>query len=143
MSNEVSVRTSLQISNSPLIYQSQPTTFQADQTGKNGPTPGAILVAVTGTDVDLSQLTTPGFCWMMNLDSTNFVEYGIHDVSTGTFYPLGELLPGEIAILRLSRWLGGEYAEPGMGTAGSLTGSKLCFRADTAACRVRVEAFEK
>jgi hypothetical protein len=151
MSNEATVRTSLQIRKANtdgdmvlVDYQGRPTDFRCDVTGSKGPTPGAITASILGTVVDFSQLTVPGLCRIMNEDPTNFVEYGINENTTGKFYPLGEVGPGESYVLKLSRWLGREWTEPGTGT-GTSEGSdnSLMIRADTAACNVLVEAFEK
>ena len=133
MSNEAQIRSSLQISKGNLRYNSQPTAFRADVTGTNGPTPGAIAVATAGTNVDLSALTTPGLCRLMNLDATNYVTWGIYDGVY--FFPLGEILPGETYVIRLSRILGSE-------SPGTATGNRLRLVANTAACKVAVEAFE-
>jgi hypothetical protein len=141
MANEAQVRSSLQIINSPLHYQSQPTAFTADVTGIKGPCPGAFAASILGTDVDLSELTTPGLCRIMNLDDTNFIEFGIWDPEALKFYPLGEVLPGETYVLRLSRNLAQEYAGTGTGTTGPETNT-LRIRADTAPCNALVEAFE-
>jgi|SRR3990172_8925374 len=140
MADEGYVLASLRINAGNLSYQSQPQGFSADVAGAKGPVPGAITVATTGTNVDLSELTTPGLCRIANLDETNFVSYGANDPDTDTFYPIGELLPGESYVLRLSRNLSAEYGT-GTGTIGPDTNT-LHFRADTAAVVVLVEAFE-
>ena len=137
MSDEVTYRGSLSIRKlsgaiTQMDYRSNPTTFLADLTGLKGPTLGCIAVATGGTDVDLSELTTPGFCFLYNQDDENYVEYGIWDGST--FWPLGELGPGEHNVLKLSRNL-----DLGVGTAyGSLR-----LKANTAACNVVVDVFER
>ncbi len=138
MANEFSVRTSLQLKIGNQNYQSQPTSFQATQVGLGGPTPGQITALTTGTDVDLSQLVTPGLCRLMNLDPTNYVEYGIRDPGTGSFYPLGEIQPGETYVLRFSRNLLEAFV--GTGTTGDV--NKFTIRASVASCKVLVEAFE-
>ncbi len=140
MANEATIRASLQIISGKLQYFSKPVVFLADVAGAKGPVPGAIWIEVDGTDIDFSELTVPSLCRFMNLDPTNFVEWGIWDPEGSTFYPVGELLPGEFSVIRLSRNLGEEY-----GTATATTGAdtnKLRFRADTARCNVLVEAFE-
>ena len=149
MANEARVTASLSItkldtagSRTLLQYLSQPGAFVADVTGTKGPTPGAIRVPIGGVAADLSELTTPGWCWMMNLDETNYVEYGIRDPGADTFYQLGELGPGEINLVKLSRNLLEEYG-PGTGTGTTAPTNQLWFKANTAACVVRVEAFER
>lgn len=139
MANEVTVRSSLQILSGDNQIQTQPTDFKADITSFKGPTPGAIEVTVAGTDVDLSQLTTPGYCRIMNQDATNFASGGIWDGVT--FYPLLEFPPGESYVVKLSQNLGEEYGV-GTGTSGAAINT-FRLKADTAAVNVLVEAFEQ
>lgn len=144
MANEASVRGSLQIlSRGILDYQSRPTFFKADVGVPNaGPTPGTFLVSVEGTDVDLSEITRPGgLCKIQNTDLTNYVTYGIFDTEGGIFLPLGEVLPGEVYPIRLSRNLLSEFVGTGTGTSGYT--NTFRFKADTAALYVNVEAFDK
>ena len=117
------------------------TAFKVDVTGAKGPVPGSIAVSVWGTNVDFGELTTPTLCRLTNQDATNFVEYGVWDPEGGTFYPLGEIGPGESYPLKLSRNLQEEYAT-GTSTTGEDT-NRLRLKADTAACNVLIEAFEK
>lgn len=145
MANEAQIRSSLQIRKTSgsivvLEYRGQPTSFLADVAGTKGPLPGAMTVSTSGTDVDFSELTTPALCRIMNMDDTNFVTYGIWDPEGNTFFPLGELLPGESFPLRLSRVIEEEFGTGG-GTTGPNT-NRLRFKADTAALVVLVEAFE-
>jgi len=140
MSEEAQVRSALQIQKGKLDYSSKPTAFMADVSGTNGPSPGAVTVATTGTDIDFYQLTTPALCRIMNLDSTNRVDYGIYDPETVKYYPFGELLAGESFVIRLSRDLQQEYGT-GTGTTGANT-NRLHFRAENSAVNVLVEAFE-
>jgi hypothetical protein len=141
MANEARLSVGLQISADNLRYQSQPTAFAADVTGRKGPTPGAITAPVGGKAVDLGELITPGLCRLMNVDSTNYVEVGIWDPGTDVFYPLVELLPGESFVIRLSRNIQEEYVGTGTGTTGP--GNRLFVKANFADCVVLVEAFEK
>lgn len=140
MANEAVINSTLQINKGNLSYLGRPTSFTATVTGTKGPTPGAISATLAGTQVDLSELTQPGLCRIMNLDATNFVEYGIWDTENSVFFPLGELLPGESYVLRLSRNIQEEYTGTGTGTTAPT--NKLMFKANTAACVVLVEAFE-
>lgn len=144
MANEATIRCGLTIrkmsGSLTLLDYSKSTNFQATVTGTKGPTPGAFTVSVTGTDVDLSELTTPGFVTIKNLDATNFVTYGIRDPDSGNFFPLGELLPGEAYVLRLSRYLFQEFYLPPTGTGTA--NNTLRFVADTSSVVVSVEAFE-
>lgn len=142
MANEATIRSSLQINANNLQYGNRKTTFKADVERRKGPTPGAITVDVLGTDVDLSELTTPGLCQLENQDSENYVTYGIYSSDTDTFNPLGELLPGEVFVLRLSRHISTQY-DGGVGTGTVDAFNSLRFVANTAPVVVFIGAFDK
>lgn len=152
MSSEATVTSTLQIRKTSgtittLEYQSRPATFLADVDGTKGPVPGALTVRTTGTVVDFSQLTIPGLCRIFNMDTASYFEYGIYDPQTHVFYPLGEVMPGESYVIRLSRNLLEEYS-PGFSGLGTGTGTtaatnQFMLKAFSANCNAVVEAFEK
>lgn len=124
-----------------IQYRMYPNGFIDDVSGSVGPTPGAFQVTTAGVDADLSELTTPGYCIIRNLDTeidgNNFIEWGIWD---GTkFYPIGELAPGHFCLFKLSRNLGVEY---GTGSTSLGTGNTLRLKANLYTCFGAVEAFE-
>lgn len=139
MANEARVTSSLAITNGSQRYTSQPTSFSADVSATGGPSPGSLSVATTGTDVSFSQIIRPGLCRIQNLDPTHYVEWGVHDGAL--FHPVGEILPGESYIFRLSRNVGEEEDVPGTGTTAVV--NTFFLRANGAACKVLVEAFER
>lgn len=140
MTNEANITASLRITSGTLQYTSEPGTYTADVAGVKGPTPGALTATVAGIDVDLSELTIPGFCVLQNLDEINYVTWGIKDPDTLVFYPLGELLPGEVNLIRLARDIG---QEEGTGGDAGPQSNTLHFLADTDSCNIVVSAFEK
>jgi len=143
MANEIRITSGLSINtpaSGPVLIENFSDSFQADMAGRKGPSPGAISVSTAGTDVDFSELTTPAICRIKNLDGTNFVEYGIWDPDNSKFFPLGEILPGEAYVLRLSRNLMEEFGT-GTGTTGPGINT-LRFKADTAPVVVVVDAYE-
>jgi hypothetical protein len=144
MANEVTVNSGLQIQTTSLNYISQPQSFTGNMTGRIGPTPGSIAVTQYGTNVDLSQLTVPGFCRIMNYDATYFVEVGIWDPENLRFYPLMEVGPLETYVFKLARNLHEEYGTGGVGTGtvGAAV-NQLRLRAVGGNCVVTVEAFER
>lgn len=152
MANEARVTSSLYLRKASatglvlLEYQSRPSSFQADVSGTKGPSPGAVTVARTGTTIDLSQLTTPGFCVIQNLDATYMFEYGIFDPSINSFFPLGECGPGEVYTIKLSRNLLREYPSPGTGTGTTGEVNELRAKAEwgagTAGIAAVFSAFE-
>ena len=139
MANEAYVRSSLRIRVGNLDYQSRPTAFNADLSVEEGPTPGLVYATVDGADVDLSGLTTPGLCWMQNLDSDNTVTYGIWDPDISKFYPFGDLKPGECVALRLSAYFGQQFT--GTGTSVLDSNQRLRIKGANATCKTRVDAF--
>lgn len=148
MSDEATVMSALNLRKTSgslvvLEYMSRPAQFQADVDGTKGPVPGAFTVLRTGTIVDLSQLTIPGFYRVMNLssDEGNYVEYGIYDPQTDVFYPWGEMGPGESYVGKFSRNLQEEYSGTGTGTTAAT--NKVMFKAFNASCVALLEAFEK
>lgn len=137
MANEATINIGMSLNKNNLNFKSNPVTFRANLSGTKGPTPGAFTASLAGTDVDLSELTQPGLIRIQNLDPTNFVEWGIYDGAE--FIPVGELLPGEFYIFRMSRRFTNSY---GTGTGTIDSGNTLRFKADTAPVNVVVEAFE-
>lgn len=130
----------MQIRKGNTIYKSPVASYAADLAGDKGPVPGAIEIGITGTDIDFSELNTlGGICELRNLDSSNFVTFGMYD-GDANFYPLGELLAGEQFVLRLSRYLGSEW-DTGTGTTAE-TDNVLRIIADTAPCSVYIGAFD-
>lgn len=147
MSNEARVQSVLTVQKRDtttgllvIDYRHGGGSFTADVGGLVGPTPGSFTVAVSGTDVDLSKLTTPGLVRFVNMDPTNYVTWGPYDEDTDVYYPLGEILPGESYVIRLHRFFLRE-----MTGTGTLSGeaSALRFVANNASCVVSVEAFDK
>ena len=157
MANEATINVGLSIlkrSTNGLNYLLNPNyqhSFRSTVTGTKGPVPGSILVPLTGVDVDLSQLTTPGLCWLHHQGRSDgndvgddpsiyYVEYGIRDSITSVYWPLGELWPGDQFPLRLSRNLEESYNATGTGTGPPV--HFLHLQSHIAACTVFVGAFE-
>jgi len=137
MANEAVVQSYLTVTKisgsvKTMEYTSRPSSFVATVTGTKGPTPGAVDIGTGGTAIDLSELDWPSLCRFMNQDATNRVEVGVYN-GVDTFFPFLELLPGEFAVVRLSRYL------QGPGTAGTW---ELYGTAYGATVSLLVEAFE-
>lgn len=143
MADEARIIASLTITADQVSYSSRPTSFTADVTGRKGPTPGAVKARMTGTIVEFSELTIPGFCKIgsLNIAAGNYVEYGIYDPQIDVFYPLGEINKDENYVIRLSRNLLEEYTSTGTGTTAAT--NKFMVKAFNADADVTVEAFEK
>ena len=131
--------------NNVVVIDKKPSfgAFNADMTGAKGPVPGAITVQATGTNVDFSQLTEPGWVELFNMDDAETVQYGIWDRVLTTFFPLGELEPGQGVSFKLSRDFGERHDE-GVGTGTTDTSEvKLRMYSESADVAVYVGAYER
>lgn len=121
MANEIQLQIQAKAANGNFIDQfTLGGQLQIDQAvaGSDG---GVVSVATSETTISLSRLTTEGYCFLRNLDATNYIEYGPD--STG-MVAIGKLKPGEAAVLRL---------KPGI---------TLKAQANTAACKLLVKCWE-
>ncbi len=139
MANEARVQSGFTLTKGNLTRRGQTAVFGVDVDGTKGPSPGAVTVSTSGTDVSFSQLSTPGLCQLTNLDSSNYFEYGIYEPGTSTFYPLGEVGPGESYVIKLSRNLLEEY----VGTGTSAATNTFRLKANGSSLDAVVEAYEK
>lgn len=140
MSDEARVTSGIVIKKGTFEYRSLPVSFTADIDVAKGPTPGAVTVATTGTNVAFSELTTPGLCRLQNLSDTYPVHVGITEPATGLFYPLLFLRPGRSYIIEFSPDLFEEYTNTGTGTSAPT--NTLTFKARGGSAVVLIEAFE-
>lgn len=140
MAGEATLRVSLQIVKGNVQYQSPQTGFQDDVAGSKGPCVGAVAVPPAGLDIDLSELTIPGWCYVQNQDPTNFVQLGIREPATNRFFPLLLFKPGQGYPVNLSPYVGEQYDNTGTGTSASI--NKLHAKADRAPCNVLFQIFE-
>jgi hypothetical protein len=120
MADEIRITASMSVDNGNLSFSQNYGSRSYDQANIGGPTPGMVEVGTVEEAQSFAELTTPGWTTMQNLDDTNFVEWGF---STGVYG--GKLMPGETAgPLRLN------------------VGTTLYLKADTAACKVVINALE-
>jgi hypothetical protein len=145
MSFSAQLRLSLSMVNTgtSFNFQSNPTAFSFTvnfANGNNGPTPGTITISTAGTVVSLSQLSSGygGPILLLNMDPTNFVDWGLQDTETGQFYPIGRLYPlGPPAFYQISPLFATEV--PGTAPSNDFA---LYMKANTANCLVSVQAFD-
>jgi len=119
MADEIRISASMSVDNGNLSFSQNYGTKNYTQNAIGGPTPGMVEIGTVEETVAFSELTTPGWCTIQNLDETNFVEWGF---STGVYG--GKLKAGETA---------GPFR---------VNVSTLYFKSDTAACRVVINALE-
>lgn len=141
MADEADIRVSLQIQKDQVYYASQPTQYYADVDtvpSSDGTLPGLVTVTTEGTDVNLSSFVDPRLCMMRNFGPGYYVEYGIFDPQTNIFYPLGEMLPNENYLVRLSRNLFEQYGPTGTGTTPAENTFRMKSNGASSVCLVSV-----
>jgi len=121
MANEISVSCSLRVANGYLKSNLNSGSVNITQAVAKGPTPGTVNVGTSEEVISFAELTTLGLIQIVNLDTTNFVQFGPE--SSGAMVAAIRLNPGEPNQFRL---------EPGV---------TYRAKADTAACNVQFSAF--
>lgn len=120
MANEITSACTLRVNNGYLssnLVRSATIT----QAVAKGPSPGCVNVGTSEEVISFAELTTLGVIQIINLDTTNFVQFGPE--SGGAMIPAIRLMPGEPNQFRL---------EPGV---------TYRAKADTAACNVQFMGF--
>jgi hypothetical protein len=142
MSDEATIRQSIQISiGGRNIYRPAAASFKRDVSTAKGPSPGSVTATAGGVDVDLSHLTVPGLCHIINYSTTDYLEYGVYDSSSGVFYPLGEVAAETEYVFEFSRNLFDEFL--GTGTSPAASNNKFRVRGGNSVVECCVNAFEK
>lgn len=127
--------------------------YVGDVAGNLGPSPGAVVALLAsegGTQVNLSVLTRPFWCWMENQGPTDgdtptaadYVTVGIWNAQDTSFHPLMEFPAGLGLPIPLSRDLQEVYQGPGTGTAAAGETARLMLIANGQRQNFIVKAFE-
>ena len=122
MANEIkaSVRLSVTKGNLKLAYGG--TTLAEDMAGSKGGNPGTVNIGTSAELISLGDITSAGYCYIRNLDATNYVEIG--PTSGGALVPMLRLKAGQEALMPLT---------PSVALRG---------QANTAACDVLIAVIE-
>ena len=120
MADEIQITAGIQVRKGSLVFSQAPVTESFDMTGTGGPTPGYVTVGTSEESITFGELSTAGYLFMQNLDSTNYVQWGFSTTVYG-----GRIKAGETA--------GPFRMEPGL---------TLFLKANTAACKMVVYGFE-
>lgn len=147
MSNEARMPGGVQIrktSGTVVLLDHRPAfnPYNVDVSAVNGPSPGAVTVTTSGTDIDLSQITEPGLCEIVNRSSDQLVTFGLWDSQNHSFYSFGELNPGEGIAFRFSQDFGERDDGAGTGTTTSSTVTLRFYSTDANAV-VYIGAFAR
>lgn len=123
MANEIRVTASLSCTNSNFILPTMGSGQQSiDQATMGGGGPGYLSIGTSEEAIAFTDISTLGWCFIKNLDASNFVTYGPE--SAGAMVSFGRLKAGEAAVMRLS------------------PGATVRMKADTAACKVQIICLE-
>ena len=99
MANEITISAEIDLDNGDLERNASVSALQFTQAAK-----GCIWICVNAAASDeaivTTELTSLGWCYMRNLDATNYVEWGPDN--GGSIVPCGRLEAGEVAMFRLS-----------------------------------------
>jgi len=100
MADEITVNLKLTVLKGSLSQRFDPGQLTFDMTGSVGSGGiAAIPTTAAGTALNVGSVTTAGWSWFRNTDSTNYIDVGVQ--VAGTFYPCAKLKAGEAAVLRL------------------------------------------
>jgi hypothetical protein len=121
MANEIQSSCTLRVTNGHLKSNLNTGTVNITQAVAKGPSPGTVNVGTSEEVISFAELTTLGVVQIINLDTTNFVQFGPE--ATGAMVAAIRLKPGEPNQFRL---------EPGV---------TYRAKADTQACNVQFMAF--
>lgn len=99
MANEITVTANLSCTNGAFSFASKENALRINQTTQGGGGPGVVTVTTSDAAVSLGSYTAKGYCFIKNLDGTNYVEFGPE--SGGAIVKMIKLKPGEYAMFRL------------------------------------------
>lgn len=98
MAQEITVTARLSVSKGFLVQKFDPGTILVDMTGTTA-IGGVQDIGTTAEALSITDVSTAGYAFFRNTDTTNFVELGTG--TAGSFASFAKLKPGETAVLRL------------------------------------------
>lgn len=124
MADEITITMNISVKNGNFTYDRN-LRLVIDQANVGGANPGKVNVGTTSEAISLPDITSAGWCYVQNLDATNFVNWGAAESGSASIMAsVGKLKPGEAALFRMD------------------PSTTLRMQADTAACDVLVHVFE-
>ena len=123
MAGEITVTASLKCTNAAFILPQLGAAAQTiNQSTIGGGSPGLVSIGTSEEVVTITDISSLGWCYMKNIDPTNYVTYG--PTVSSAMAPFGRLKAGEACVFRL---------EPGI---------TLRMQANTAAVKVWITVLE-
>ena len=120
MADEITVVINATISKSPLKDSFRPGQIKYTLSGTKGGNPGTVTIGTSEENISFGDVS-PGLVFILNLDSTNFVEFGKDDAST--MKEIGKISAGKFAVFELA------------------TGETLRMKADTASVDCLIKGY--
>jgi hypothetical protein len=97
MASEITINVKMNVAKTKLVHREDPGTILVDMTG--GVASGGVQnVTTTAAAITMGSVTTAGYSYFRNTDTTNAVEIG---TGTSPFVPFAKLKAGEAAVFRL------------------------------------------
>jgi hypothetical protein len=97
MANEIQINLKLNVAKNRLVHREEPGQILVDMTGGTA-AGGAQNVTTTAAAITMGSVTTAGYAYFRNTDTTNAIEIG---TGTSPFVPFAKLKAGEAAVFRL------------------------------------------
>jgi len=100
MANEITITQRMSLKKNNFTYSWNPGEYlSVNLSGSPNVDENTKTITTAGTNITLSNVTTPGYVALRNTDTTNFVDIGYDD--SGTIRDLIRLKPGEMCMFRL------------------------------------------
>jgi len=99
MADEITIIPYIKVTKSGATYERATASISVTMTGDAWQT-GVQEIGTSAENIVKGDVSTVGWCYFKNLDSTNYIEIGFDDTGFVTFL---KLKPGEAAICRLSQ----------------------------------------
>ena len=100
MANEITIQANLSCTNGGFSFATREGSVRVDQTVNGGGGPGVVTITTSDTAPSLGTFTAKGYCFIKNLDATNYVEFGPE--SGGAIVKMMKLEAGEYALFRFA-----------------------------------------
>ena len=98
MADEITITSNLQCTNGGFSFATREGSVRVDQAVAGGGGPGTVTITTSDAAVSLGSFTAKGYCFIKNLDSTNYVEFGPE--SGGAIVKMFRLNAGESCLFR-------------------------------------------
>jgi len=101
MSDEIKLNINAVVENDNFKWDFRPGQLKVDQsTARRGGHAQTIGIAADEV-LDIGDVSTEGYCFLRNLDDTNYITWGPQNGTTSDMEPCGKLKAGEIAVFRI------------------------------------------